>query len=238
MYAYLSTGNFHEDTAKIYADLGIFTADERLVNEVARVFSYLETVKLPEQPFEHLLVGQFNLRTALEEKIDYEIEQAKAGKPASMILKMNSLQDRRMIAKLYEASQAGVKIDMVIRGICCLVPGKKGWSENVHAISIVDRYLEHARVFVFHHGGEEQIYLSSADFMTRNLSYRIETAFPVYDPDIKAEILEVLQLQLTDNVKARVLDEGLTNTYFKSGEDLAIRSQIETYYHVKRLMEG
>jgi polyphosphate kinase len=238
MYTYLSTGNFHEDTAKIYADLGIFTADERLVNEVARVFSYLETVKLPEQPFEHLLVGQFNLRTALEAKIDYEIEQAKAGKPAGMILKMNSLQDRRMIAKLYEASQAGVKIQMVIRGICCLVPGKKGWSENIHAISIVDRFLEHARVFVFHHGGDQQIYLSSADFMTRNLSYRIETAFPVYDSDIKTEILEVLQLQLADNVKARVLDEGLTNTYFKSGEDLAIRSQIETYYHVKRLMEG
>ncbi|RMF02638.1 MAG: polyphosphate kinase 1 [Bacteroidetes bacterium] len=238
MYTYLSTGNFHEETARVYADLGIFTADERLVNEVARVFSYLETVKLPEQPFEHLLVGQFNLRTALEEKIDYEIEQAKAGKPASMILKMNSLQDRRMIAKLYEASQAGVKIQMIIRGICCLVPGKQGWSENIHAISIVDRFLEHARVFVFHHGGQEQVYLSSADFMTRNLSYRIETAFPVYDPEIKAEILEVLQLQLADNVKARVLDEGLTNAYYKSGEDLAIRSQIETYYHVKRMTEG
>lgn len=238
LYTYLSTGNFHEDTAKIYADLGIFTADERLVNEVARVFSYLETVKLPEQPFQHLLVGQFNLRTSLEGKIDYEIEQAKAGKPASMILKMNSLQDRRMIAKLYEASQAGVEVKMVIRGICCLVAGKEGWSEHIQAVSIVDRFLEHARVFVFHHSGEQQVYLSSADWMTRNLSYRIETAFPVYHPSIKQEILDVLHLQLNDNVKARVLDEELNNSYFKSGEDLAIRSQIETYYHIKRQVEG
>lgn len=237
LYAYLATGNFHEDTAKIYADFGLFTADDRIVNEVARVFSYLETVKIPETPFEHLLVGQFNLRENLEKKIDFEIQQAKAGKEAWMILKMNSLQDQRMIKKLYEASQAGVKIKMIIRGICCLVPGKKGWSENIHAISIVDRYLEHARVFVFHHGGEDQMYLSSADWMTRNLSYRVETAFPIYDEDIKVEIMESLQLQLNDNVKARILDESLSNTYYQSGNDLAIRSQIETYFSAKRQTE-
>ncbi|MEL7222314.1 MAG: polyphosphate kinase 1, partial [Bacteroidota bacterium] len=185
LYAYLSTGNFHEDTAKIYADFGLFTADTRLVNEVARVFSYLETVKLPEQKFEHLLVGQFNLREALVKKIDFEIAQAKQGKPASMILKMNSLQDRMMINKLYEASEAGVKIQLIVRGINCLISNKKGWSENIHTISIVDRFLEHARVFVFHHGGEQQMYLSSADWMERNLSYRIETCFPVYDLKLK-----------------------------------------------------
>lgn len=234
LYSYLATGNFHEDTAKVYGDFGLFTADERIVNEVARVFSYLETVKIPETPFEHLLVGQFNLRENLEKKIDFEIQQAKAGKEAWMILKMNSLQDPRMIKKLYQASQAGVKIKMIIRGICCLVPGKKGWSENIHAISIVDRYLEHARVFVFHHGGEDQMYLSSADWMTRNLSYRVETAFPIYDENIKVEIMESLQLQLGDNVKARILDESLSNTYYQSGNDLAIRSQIETYYSAKR----
>ncbi|WP_367389317.1 polyphosphate kinase 1 [Lewinella sp. LCG006] len=237
LYAYLATGNFHEDTAKVYADFGLFTADERIVNEVARVFSYLETVKMPETPFEHLLVGQFNLRENLEKKIDFEIQQAKAGKEAWMILKMNSLQDPRMIKKLYQASQAGVKIKMIIRGICCLVPGKKGWSENIHAISIVDRYLEHARVFVFHHGGEDQMYLSSADWMTRNLSYRVETAFPIYDENIKVEIMESLQLQLNDNVKARVLDESLSNTYYQSGNDLAIRSQVETYFSAKRQSE-
>ncbi len=237
LYAYLATGNFHEDTAKVYADFGLFTADERIVNEVARVFSYLETVKIPEAPFEHLLVGQFNLRESLEKKIDFEIQQAKAGKEAWMILKMNSLQDPRMIKKLYQASRAGVKIKMIIRGICCLVPGKKGWSENIHAISIVDRYLEHARVFVFHHGGEDQMYLSSADWMTRNLSYRVETAFPIYDENIKVEIMESLQLQLSDNVKSRILDESLSNTYYQSGNDLAIRSQVETYFSAKRQTE-
>lgn len=237
LYAFLSTGNFHEDTAKVYADFSLFTADPRLVNEVARVFSYLETVKLPEQSFEHLLVGQFNLREALTAKIDYEIEQARQGKPAWMILKMNSLQDQPMIRKLYDASRAGVKIKLIVRGINCLIAGKEGWSENIHAISIVDRFLEHARVFVFHHGGEDQLFLSSADWMERNLSYRIETCFPVYDPSLKQEILKTLELQLADNVKARILDEKQRNTYHNSGSDLAIRSQVEIYYNIKRQTE-
>jgi polyphosphate kinase len=142
-----------------------------------------------------------------------------------------------MIRKLYEASQAGVEVKMIVRGICCLIPGKKGWSENIHAISIVDRFLEHARVFVFHHGGEDQMYLSSADWMTRNLSYRVETAFPIYDDNLKVEIMESLQLQLNDNVKARVLDENLSNIYYQSGSDLAIRSQVETYFSAKRQSE-
>lgn len=234
MYAYLATGNFHEDTAKVYSDFGLFTADERLVGETARIFSFLETVKVPPQSFEHLLVGQFNLRTSLEELIDYEIEQAKAGKPAQIILKMNSLQDRPMIIKLYEASQAGVKIKLIIRGICCLVPGLKGKSENIEAFSIVDRYLEHARVFIFHNSGDEKIYLSSADWMERNLSYRVETAFPIYDEKLKKEIRDYINIQLNDNVKARVLDAKLRNPYRRSQSDLAIRSQVETYYYIKR----
>ncbi len=237
MYTYLATGNFHEDTAKVYSDFGVFTARSEIVNEVARVFSYLETVQRPTQAFEHLLVGQFNLRSGLEEMIDYEIAEAKAGRPAYIILKMNSLQDKLMINKLYEASQAGVIIKMVIRGICCLVPGQKGISENIHAISIVDRFLEHARVFVFHHGGEDRMYLSSADWMVRNLSYRVETAFPIYDPAIKQEIMDFLNIQLTDNVKARILDKNLSNKYYKSGDDMAIRSQIETYFYIKRKEE-
>lgn len=236
MYSYLSTGNFHEDTAKIYSDFGLFTADERLVLEVARVFSFLETEQMPAQDFEHLLVGQFNLRNDLEDLIDYEIEQAKAGEKAEIILKMNSLQDEPMIEKLYEASQAGVQIRLIIRGICCLVPGRKE-SENIHAISIVDRFLEHSRVFIFHHSGEELTYLSSADWMTRNLSYRVETAFPIYDPDLKKEIREYINIQLMDNVKARILDEDLSNTYYRNGS-LAIRSQRETYYYIKREMEA
>ena len=185
MYAYLSTGNFHEGTAKLYSDFGFFTADERIVNEVARVFSFLETVKVPSQSFEHLLVGQFNLRTELEKLIDFEVEQAKKGKPAQILLKLNSLQDEMMIERLYQASQAGVKIKLNVRGICSLIPGEKGISENIEAFGIVDRFLEHARVFWFHHQGEELVYLSSADWMVRNLSYRVETAFPIYDEKLK-----------------------------------------------------
>ncbi|MDX1939256.1 MAG: polyphosphate kinase 1 [Saprospiraceae bacterium] len=234
LYTYLSTGNFHEDTAKVYTDFGLFTADERITKEVARVFSFLETIKLPELDFEHLLVGKFNLRTGLEELIDYEIAEAKSGKRAEMILKMNSIQDMPMIQKLYEASKAGVKIKLIIRGICCLVPGIKGLSENIEAISIVDRYLEHARVFIFHHSGEERLYLSSADWMVRNLTYRVETAFPVYAENLKKEIKKYIQIQLNDNVKARVLDKTLSNQYRRNTTDIVIRSQLETYDTIKR----
>ena len=234
MYAYLSTGNFHEDTAKIYSDLGFFTADKRLVNEVARVFSFLETVKVPQQGFDHILVGQFNLRTGLEKLIDFETEQAKKGLPAKIVLKLNSLQDKKMISKLYDASRAGVEIKLIVRGICCLVPGVKGMSKNISAISIVDRFLEHSRVFNFYHGGEDLIFLSSADWMVRNLSYRVETAFPIYNTELKKEIKEVLSIQLNDNVKARLLDRDLSNEYKKEGPEIAIRSQLETYYFLKR----
>ncbi|TXB70249.1 polyphosphate kinase 1 [Phaeodactylibacter luteus] len=237
MYTYLSTGNFHEDTAKVYSDFGLFTADERLVNEVARVFSFLETVKVPEQGFEHLMVGQFNLRTGLESLIDFEIAQAKGGKRAEIILKLNSLQDKSMITKLYEASQAGVKIQLIVRGICSLVPGVPGMSDNIHAISIVDRFLEHARVFIFYHAGEEKIYMSSADWMSRNLSYRVETAFPIYAPHIRSQIKDFMAIQLNDNVKARIIDAASSNRYYKDGSDLAIRSQMETYYYIKRQSE-
>ena len=140
---------------------------------------------MPSQDFNHLLVGQFNLRRELEKLIDFEMEEAKAGRPARIILKMNSLQDQQMIERLYEASRVGVKIDMIIRGICSLIPGRKGFSQNINAISIVDRFLEHARVFIFHHRGDEKTYLSSADWMVRNLSHRIETTFPIYNEKLK-----------------------------------------------------
>lgn len=236
IYNYLSTGNFHEDTAKIYSDFGLFTADERLTSEVSRVFNFLETVNVPTQPFEHLLVGQFNLRGDLESLIDHEIAEARAGRPARILLKMNSLQDERMIRKLYDAGREGVKIDMIIRGICCLIPGLPGVSENIHAISIVDRYLEHARVFCFHHGGAEKMYLSSADFMTRNLSHRVETTFPIYDEQIKKTIRYTLDLQLTDNTKARLLSDQQGNTRYTGGSNLPIRSQEETYHYLKRML--
>ncbi|PHI18917.1 polyphosphate kinase 1 [Lewinellaceae bacterium SD302] len=236
IYNYLSTGNFHEDTAKIYSDFGLFTADERLTNEVSRVFSFLETVNVPQLNFEHLLVGQFNLRPDLEALIDFETAEAKAGRPARILLKMNSLQDELMIQKLYDAGRAGVKVQMIIRGICCLIPGIPGVSDNIHAVSIVDRYLEHARVFNFHHAGAEKMYLSSADFMTRNLSHRIETTFPIYDEEIKKIIRYCLDLQLSDNQKARLLSDQQGNPYYKGGSNLPVTSQEETYHYLKRLL--
>ncbi|MEL7020972.1 MAG: polyphosphate kinase 1, partial [Bacteroidota bacterium] len=229
--------NFHEDTAKVYSDLGILTTDTRLTNEVARVFSYLETVKVPANEFHHLLVGQFNLRRQLVAKIDREIAHAQAGRSASMILKMNSLQDEEMIRKLYEASNAGVEIKLIIRGICCLVAGVEGYSENIEAFSIVDRFLEHARIFIFHNDGDEEIYLSSADWMVRNLSHRIEVTFPIYDEKLKYHIKHFMHIQIHDNVKARVLGEKMRNEYRQTAADLSVRSQMETYFYLKRREE-
>lgn len=238
MYAYFSTGNFHEDTSKVYSDFGLFTSDQRLVHEAARLFSFLETGKHPLHNFEHLLVGKFNLRDKLVELIDYEIEATKAGRVGQIVLKLNSLQDHEMIRKLYEASQAGVQIRLIVRGICCLIPGIPGISENITVISIVDRFLEHARIFIFHHDGKNLIYMSSADWMVRNLSHRIETTFPVYDENLKQEIIDVMYLQWNDNVKARILDGSLENFYKKEGSDINIRSQMETYYYLKRKTEA
>lgn len=234
LYSYLGTGNFHEGTAYVYSDFGLFTADPRLTSEVSTVFTFLENIKPPKQDFEHLMVGKFNLRPALYEQIDHEIAAAKQKKPAKILIKVNSLEDKDIIRKLYEASTAGVKIQLIIRGICCLVPGVKGLSENIEVISIVDRFLEHARVFIFHHGGRENIFLSSADLMQRNLSFRIETIFPVYDPDLKKEIKNLINLQLDDNVKARNIDRHDLNEYRRSASDIPVRAQLETYFYFKR----
>jgi len=238
LYAYTATGNFHEETARTYSDFGLFTADERLTKELARIFSYLETAKLPQQAFHHILVGKFNLREKLEQFIDAEIDAAMRGEEAQIILKVNSIQDLAMITKLYQASQCGVKIKLIVRGICCLVPGVPGLSQNIEAISIVDRFLEHARVFVFHQGGKEAVYLSSADWMLRNLSHRIETAIPVYNETLKKEIVNYLRIQLNDNVKARIIDINFLNEYRKTESDLSIRSQLEAYYYARRNTEN
>jgi len=237
VYTYFSTGNFHENTAKLYTDFGLFTSDIRLTNEAMKIFMNLEQKNLFPYDFKHLGVGQYNLKPLLKSLVKTEIENAKSGKPAKIILKMNSLQDAEMIKLLYKASQAGVQIKLIVRGICCLVPGVEGISENIDAISIVDRYLEHARVFIFHNDGDEKIYLSSADWMTRNLHHRIESMFPIYDPEHKRFIKQILDMQLKDNVKARSLKDQKTNEYIRNDYDLSIRSQIETYYYVKRVIE-
>jgi polyphosphate kinase len=237
LYAYLGTGNFHEDTAKVYSDMGVFTADKKMTSEVARVFTFLETKQRPNQNFEYLAIGLFNLKEKFISLIKREIENAKKGKKAKMILKMNSLQDEEMIDLLYSASKAGVKIKLIIRGICCLIPDQKGLSENIEAISIVDRYLEHARIFIFHNDGEPEVYLSSADWMVRNLHFRVEAAFPILDEEISKAIITSMNIQLNDNVKSRILDSKLSNKYNKNTGDIAVRSQIETYYYFKRREE-
>lgn len=227
-YGYLGTGNFNEKTARIYADHGLLTADQRLGLDVRQVFAFL--LGEVEQPtFEHLLVAPFYLRKAFYRLIDHEIEQARAGEASGMTLKMNSLEDPKIIQRLYAASRAGVPIRMVVRGICCLVPGVPGQSETIEATSIVDRFLEHARIYCFHHGGEEVVYLASADWMKRNLSRRVEVAFPVYDPDARQTLRAVLGLQRADNTRARIIDAEQRNAYVRADDAKAVRAQIDSY---------
>lgn len=206
-YAYLSTGNFNEKTAKIYTDHGFFTSKKSTIQELKQLFNYLEN-KTSGYQFKELLVGRFNLKSDLIRFIDQEIMNAKNGQKAYILLKMNGLQNRQMITKLYEASENGVKVDLILRGICCLKPNQV-YSKNIRIIRIVDRFLEHARVFLFHNNGKELLYLSSADWMNRNLNRRIECAFPIHDSEIKQEIIHILKLQLADNTTARILNENL-----------------------------
>ncbi|HLB00536.1 MAG TPA: phospholipase D-like domain-containing protein [Bacteroidota bacterium] len=190
---YLSRGNFNEVAARQYTDFGLFTSDPRITGEMQRVFNILNRNR-DRGDFEHLLVAPFSLRERLEEMIDAEIKRAKNGEPAAIIAKMNSLEDSRMITKLYEAGEAGVKISLIVRGIWRLVPGVRGVSRNIEVISIVDRFLEHPRVYIFHNGGDELCYLSSADWMKRNLSHRIEVAFPLYHPGPKKTLRSIIDL--------------------------------------------
>jgi polyphosphate kinase len=211
-YAYLGTGNFNESTARVYADHTLLTADSRLTTEVRKVFRYLwEEEEAPT--FEHLLVAPFNLRQGLSELIQQEIRNAESGGIAGMALKMNSLEDPGMIQEIYEAGQAGVRVSLVVRGICCIRPGLPGLGENIRGRSIVDRFLEHARIFRFVNGGSPVLYLSSADMMKRNLNRRVEVAFPVFDPIAREELEHFLHLQLSDNTKARILDPDQLNHY-------------------------
>ena len=231
-YCYLSTGNFNEKTARIYTDYGLFTANQDFGKEVGKVFKFLER-KSEQEKFKHLLVAPFNLRNTLVESIDGEIKNVQEGKAAEITLKLNSLEDKKMIKKLYEASQAGVKVKMIIRGICCLVPGLKGISENIEAISIVDKFLEHSRVYIFHNNGDKKYFLSSADWMKRNLSRRVEVAFPVYDKEIQKRLQKMIDLQWNDNQKARIIDQKQSNEYKSTSEEKKIRSQYEIYKLLK-----
>lgn len=232
-YAYLGTGNFNEKTARIYCDHALLTAKQKLGKEVNQVFDLLERKVLVPNT-KHLLVAPFTLRQKFEELIQQEIDLAKAGKEAYMVLKMNSLENSQMIDRLYAASQAGVKIKLIIRGICCLRPGVEGLSENIEVISIVDRFLEHARVYIFGNGGEEKMYVASADWMTRNLYRRVEVAFPINDGDLFKEIREIIDLQLADNSKARIINAEQDNPYKKASKGEAVhRAQVDIYEYCK-----
>lgn len=231
-YTYLGTGNFNEKTAAIYCDHALLTKHYEIGNEAESVFDYL-TTKNEDQKFNHLLVASFNMRKAFNRLIDNEISVASEGRKARITIKLNSLEDRRIIKKLYEASQAGVKIRIIVRGICCLVPGVKGLSDNIKVTSVIDRFLEHARIYIFHNDGNKLIYVASADWMRRNLSRRIEVAFPVYDQDIKSFIFNIIKIQENDNLKARVIDKLQTNKYVKSNSKVLTRSQYKLYEYIK-----
>jgi polyphosphate kinase len=233
-YTYLATGNFNEKTARIYCDYALLTANQKFGMDAGRVFNFLQRKKENVKSKE-LIVAPFNLRKSFIKLIDNEIQIAKEGKPAEIIIKLNSLEDRKMIKKLYEASNAGVKARIIVRGICCLIPDVKELSENIEVVSIVDRFLEHARVFVFHNGGDNKYFLSSADWMKRNLSRRIEVAFPVYDKEIQKQLQKMIDLQLSDNVKARVIDKEQKNEYGEDESEQKTRSQYDIYNYIKKL---
>ena len=229
--AFLATGNFNEKTAETYCDHGFFTPNPEITVELEAIFSMLES-KITSYDFKHLLVPNNNMVERLEELIRSEIQNAKKGERAYIILKMNAIEDPYMINLLYEASIAGVKIDIIVRGAAC-VKVNRPYSENIRLIRIVDRFLEHARIFYFYNAGEENLYMSSADWMKRNLHKRIECAFPIYDSEIKREVLDILYIQLADNVKASFIDENMENNRIPT-KGKAVRAQVEIYNYLKQ----
>ncbi len=233
-YGFVSTGNLNERTAKIYGDHCLLTANRNVMADINRIFRYLENWQTGISNLrlcKTLLVCPTNMRKELETLINIEIKNAKAKKEASITIKVNSLSDTNLINKLYEAATAGVKINLIIRSIFCPIIENKKFKFPVKAISIVDEYLEHARVLIFHNGGNEKIYISSADWMVRNLDHRVEAAIPILEPSIKQEIKDIINIQLKDNVKARTLNNELTNNYVSS-MGKKVRSQIETYHYL------
>lgn len=231
-YANLATGNFNEKTARIYCDHSIFTSKKEITKDLLKLFTALNK-KTIAKGFKHLIVSPLESRSKLYQLIDREIRIAKTDKPAYLIFKVNSLADEGIVEKLYEASNAGVKIKMIVRGICCLIPGVKGYSENITVISIVDKFLEHARVFIYGNQGNEEMYLSSADLMTRNFEHRVEVGFPVLDKDVRKEIRDIIDFQLQDNVKARDITKLNNNKYHKNRSAIKVRAQVQTYNYLK-----
>ena len=234
-YANISTGNFNESTAKVYADDSLLTAHQGITKEVNTLFHLFESPYNPPK-FKHLLVAPYYIRNSFIRLLNTEIKNAKEGKEAWAIIKLNSITDKKIVRKLYSASKAGVKIQIICRGICILVPQIKGLSENIEVISIVDKYLEHSRLFVFNNGGNPKYYIASSDWMVRNFDHRFEIACPIYDKNLQQEIMDMLQIQLADNVKARYVNLKPNNRYKErnSKKELLVRSQIAIYKYLKK----
>ena len=233
-YGFISTGNFNESTAKLYTDFTLFTADQRILKDINKVFSFFET-NYKIFRYKHIITSPHYTKSKLFKLIDTEIENVKNGKPAFIKIKLNSISSYMMVDKLYEASRAGVKIQMIVRGICCLVPGVVGMSENIEIISIIDKFLEHTRMLVFCNDNDPKVFISSADWMTRNIENRVEVTCPIYDKDIKQELMDIFEICWSDNVKARILNETQDNRYRAKGVPV-VRSQFDTYgYFLKKL---
>ena len=233
-YAHIGTGNFNEKTAEIYTDMSLFTRDPEISQETVNVFDFIQQ-PYRRQRFFHLQVSPVDARAKILRLIRHEVQNARKGVKAKITLKMNNLVDPALIDELYKASQEGVKIRAIVRGMCSLVPGIKGLSNNIQIITIVDRFLEHARIMVFENGGDRQVIISSADWMSRNMDNRIEVGCPIYDKRIADRIVHILELQFRDTLKARVIDQCQTNKYVRRGNRKNLRSQIEIYDYLKSL---
>jgi polyphosphate kinase len=233
-YSFISTGNFNESTARIYTDYTLFTANNKIGKEIDKVFDFFE-VNFRVKKYQHLIVSPHYTRNVIYQLIDTEVENHKKGLPSGINLKLNSLSDLPMIDRLYDASRAGVKIRMIIRGICCLIPGVPGMSENIEVISVVDKFLEHPRLYIFENAGSPKYYISSADFMTRNLDNRVEIGCPVYDTEIQQQLTDTFEICWNDNVKARVISAKQDNAY-RNNDKPKIRSQFKLYeYYQQKL---
>ncbi len=236
-YANISTGNFNESTAKVYSDVSLLTANKDIAEEVDKVFKLFETRYIHPE-FKTLIVSPFQMRKFFIDALDNEIKNAEAGKEAWAIIKINSLVDKPMANKLFEASQAGVRLKLIIRGINVLIPGVKGVSENIEVIGIVDRFLEHSRIFIFCNGNDNKYYIGSTDWMPRNLDHRVEVITPVFNPEIKKELWDMVQIYLSDNCKARISNRNSVNKYKRDKSGKKIRAQFEIYNYLKKKLEN
>jgi polyphosphate kinase len=236
-YGFISTGNFNEVTAKIYTDITLFTSHQQILKDVSKIFEFFE-INYRLYRYKHLIVSPHYTRIRFNKFIDREIAHALEGKSTYMKLKMNSLSDIEIIDRLYEASNAGVKIQLEVRGICSLIPGVPGMSDNIEAISIVDNFLEHSRIYIFGNAGEPEVYISSADFMTRNLDGRVEVTCPIYDTETKNELIDNFDLGWKGNVKARYHSDKLDNKYrVRKENEPVFRAQLETYKYYQNKIE-